>query len=155
MNDKNDIQNKYEKAYPHIWNQFTLYYQVRERIESKWAAISLLTSILVVLFFQLESLDKSPHFFIPLILLLIALGFSVFHLRYRRVTIPWVEKKDLEEVLKPGTEAFYKEMVDDIYSCTSPLREYADIQGKYIQASWWAIVLAVLSYIFILCDIHI
>ena len=135
---------KFELLYQQVWNQYSVYYQSYEIYNNRISSIGVVSSVFIAVLVTVPG--QWPWLrYLPIIGLLIPPVLALYTVSYRKVKIPWFDKKQLLKHLKCGKQEYYEALIDDVYQATSTLLIYKGIAQKLVSISVWAIILSVVS----------
>lgn len=142
-------QVDYGVIYPHIWNQYSVYYQSHNMYCNFFNTLAAVASIFIVLMITVATSESKLYYF-TLPFFFVAPIYAVVNIKHtKKIKIPWVNKDDAENLLNKGPEEFFEAQIDETYTCATTLFEYKLFArgGTYNSIFWMVIGLGVFALI--------
>lgn len=138
----------YKEVYPHIWNQYSVYFQAYSIYMSQFNTIAFFASAFLALLAAVAATTDSKLFYWPTPFFVFPLLVSLINLLHK-VEIPWVEENKAEIQIKKGTNEFYGHGVKDIYYVANSMYDYKVTARTWLKASMISIVFGITVAIFV------
>lgn len=135
---------KYKEVYPHIWNQYSVYFQAYSIYMSQFNTIAFSASAFLALIAGVASITKRSLFYLTTPFFVFPLLVSLINLLHK-FEIPWVEENKAEIQIKKGMNEFYGCAVKDIYYAADSLFDYKQTARTWLNASLISIVFGIIA----------
>ncbi len=132
----------YKEVYPHIWNQYSVYFQAYSIYMSQFNTIAFFASAFLAFFAAVAATTASKLFYWPTPFFVFPLLVSLINLLYK-VEIPWVGENKAEIQIKKGTNEFYGHAVKDIYYAATSMYDYKETVRTWRNASLISVVVGI------------
>jgi len=142
MKKKKKIE--FDLLYPQVWNQYNVYHQSYEIYNNRINSIGVVASVFIAVLIAVPG-SWTWLRYLPIIGLLIPPALALYSVSYKKVKIPWFDKKQLVKNLQCGKQEYYEALIDDVYQATGTLLVYKRLAQKLVSISVWAIVISVIS----------
>ncbi len=142
--------DNYQTVYPHIWNQYSIYFQRYNAYTNRLNTLGTISSILILIYFSLPFKHNTNWIYLTLLFFLFPFFITIAnYFISKKIAIPWVERDELESQLSEGINTFFKRQIDDLYYCADTMFGYAKSAKKWIKYSLVSMLIGILYYIII------
>jgi len=120
---------------------------------SKFNTIGVVASVFIgVLIAVVDS--WSCTYYISIFVLIIPFVIALINLMYRKVNIPWLDKKQMLDKMQVGRSEYFEALINDVFEVTETLRVYKKFAQVGVSISIWSIFISiVLASSFAVCQL--